>query len=486
MRVYADLKVTLILAVLAFGGLLFLSFGAVSSYWVTNDLGEQLRRRGEFLAENLAAEAARSIAVDDPFERRLRLLLLTHRATIGDVAYAQIVYRGEVVSESVQPKGLPLAPVAEPPVDPVVRRLQRENGQYLDFLRPLPGDRESYVRLGMSLESVQRRSRQVIRMIGGLSILFTGLGVVGAFGLYSLIFKPLDRLMVSIRRVSQGDFTVRADIRGYREVEEIAAAFNQMAKEIMCRTEALHERNAELQRANRAKEEFLAMVGHELKTPLHSIRGYTELLLEGTDGSLTEEQRSDLRSVLAAANHLLALIQNILRFIDSGGERIHLAPAPLGPLLQHAADYVRPMAQAKGIAVSVDAGDMPDVEIDETMVRQVLINLLHNAVKYTKEGEVRLSARVEGDGVYIRVEDTGPGIPPAEHERIFEPFVRIERGEAKESRGMGLGLAVVRRYVQAHGGWVKLSSQEGRGSSFTIFLPRRPLPSIPSPKGALR
>jgi len=482
MRISADLKVTLILAVVAFGGLLFLAFGAVSSYWVTNDLSEQFRRRGEFLAENLASEAAKSIAITDAFERRLRLLLLTHRATIGDVAYAQVIYAGEVISESIQNKELSIKPIAELQFRPTVRRLQHENTEFLDFLRPLPGgDPHSYIRLGMSLESVHRRSGQIVRMIGGLSLFFTGLGVLGAFGLYSIILKPLDRLMVSIRQVSQGAFHVRTDIRGCREIEEIAAAFNQMAEEINRRTEALHERNAELQRANRAKAEFLAMVGHELKAPLHSIRGYCELLLEETDGPLTKGQRTDLQSVLAAGNHLLSLIQNILRFIDSGAERIHLAPAPLGSLLQHAANYVRPMAQAKGIAVSVTAGDMPEVVVDETKVRQVLINLLHNAVKYTKEGYVQLSAWLEEDGAYIRVQDTGPGIPPAEQDAIFEPFVRIERGENKESRGMGLGLAVVHRYVKAHDGWVKLSSEEGHGSSFTIFLPRKEPHAIAAP-----
>ena len=484
MRIRTNLKLTLVLAVLAFGGLLFLAFAAVSTYWVTHDLSEQFHRRGEFLADNLTAEAAQSLAFDDEFERRIRLLLLTRRATIGDVAYAQVVRTGQVVSESVQPEGLELDLIDPDSVRHAVRRWEHGKTEYLDFIRPLAsGGPQSYVRLGLSLESVHRRSAEILRMIGGLSLLFTALGVVGAFALYSVILRPLDRLVASIRQVSQGAYHVRADIRGYREIEEIAAAFNQMAEEIRRRTEDLHARNAELQRANQAKAEFLAMVGHELKAPLHSIRGYCQLLLEEADGPLTKGQRSDLQAVLAAGNHLLALIQNILRFIESGGERLHLAPAPLGSLLQHAANYVRPMAQAKGIAVSVTAGDLPDIVVDETKVKQVLINLLHNAVKYTKEGFVRVSAWLEDDGAYVRVEDTGPGIPPEEQERVFEPFVRIERGETKQTRGMGLGLAVVRRYVQAHGGWVKLSSAEGAGCSFTIFLPRREPDLIAAPAG---
>ncbi|MBO2521258.1 MAG: hypothetical protein CW345_05575 [Firmicutes bacterium] len=474
MRYSADLKVTLVLAVLAFGGLLFLAFAAVSSYWVTHDLSEQFRRRGEVLAENLAAEAAASLAIDNVFERRLRLLLLTSRATIDDVAYAQVVQGGLVISESIQPGGLELPVILNPPARLTVSRWQHQHTEYLDFIRPLPpGAGSGYIRVGLSLESVQRRTRQVLRVIGGLSVLFTGLAVVGVFGLYSIILRPLDRLMESIRQVSQGAFPVSADIRGCREFEEISAAFNHMAREINRRTEALHQRNAELQQANRAKAEFLAMVGHELKAPLHSIRGYCQLLLEEAEGPLTPAQRTDLQAMLAAANHLLALIQNILRFIERGADSVHLSQVDLGALLQHAADYVRPMAQAKGIRVVVSAPGLPRVLVDETKVRQVLINLLHNAVKYTREGCVEVSAWCAEDGTYVRVRDTGPGIPPEEQQRIFEPFVRIERGESKEARGMGLGLAVVQRYVEAHGGWVKLSSAQGRGSTFTLFLPRQ-------------
>ena len=336
MRFSANLKVTLVLAVVAFGGLLFLAFAAVSSYWVTHDLSEQFHRRGEFLSDNLASEAAQSLSIADDFERGIRLLLLTRRATIGDVAYAQVVRGGEVVSESIQPDDLELEVIPKSSLRPSVRHLEHQSMQYLDFVRPLPGGEPgSYARLGLSLESVRQRSKQIVRMIGGLSVLFTGLGVVGAFGLYSIIFKPLDRLMASIRQVSQGAFPANTDIRGCREFEEISAAFNHMAREINRRTEDLHQRNAELQQANRAKTEFLTMVGHELKTPLHSIRGYCQLLLEEADGPISKGQRADLQSMLAAGNHLLSLIQNILRFIESGTDGLHLAPVSLRLLLHH-------------------------------------------------------------------------------------------------------------------------------------------------------
>src|SRR5690606_23565284 len=203
----ADLKVTLILAVVAFGGLLFLAFAAVSSYWVTNDLSEQFRRRGAYLADNLTAEVAQTLTSSDDFEQHLRLLLLTRRATIEDVAYAQVVQDGNILSESVRPEGLTLNLISDLSQRPAVTQWQHENTQYLDFVRRLPGSSgPSYVRLGLSLESIHRRSAQIVRMIGGLSILFTAIGVVGAFALYSIVFRPLERLMQSIRLVSQGEF----------------------------------------------------------------------------------------------------------------------------------------------------------------------------------------------------------------------------------------------------------------------------------------
>src|SRR5690606_13856926 len=222
------------------------------------------------------------------------------------------------------------------------------------------------------------------------------------------------------------------------------------------RTRQLHAVNAELRSANRAKAEFLAMIGHELKTPLHSVRGYCQLLLEELDGPLSPGQRADLEAILAAGNHLLALIDNILKFTASGDDELHRTRFPLPALLEQAANHVRPLAHRRHIDLHVDAGPVGEVWADETKLKQVLINLLHNAVKYSPAGSrVQMVAGTEAGGFWVAVDDAGPGIPAQDRERLFEPFERgSPEAEDRELKGLGLGLAVVRRYVEAHGGSV--------------------------------
>src|SRR5690606_14737023 len=177
-----------------------------------------------------------------------------------------------------------------------------------DLVRVLPGESsQSYVRLGVSLEVVEEKVRKNWAVMLGLTAMFTAIGAALAFGLYSAILKPLERVMASIRRLGAGDLGARVTVQGSQELQELARAFNRMAEEIARRSEELERVNAELRSAYRAKSEFLAMIGHELKTPLHSVRGYCQLLLEGVDGPLTAEQRADIHAVLAAGNHLLSL-----------------------------------------------------------------------------------------------------------------------------------------------------------------------------------
>lgn len=460
----------------AFSGLLSLTLAAVATYRSTMDLREQVVSRGEQLVAELAGQAVRLMAIADPLERELSLNMLTHRLTIGDVLYAQVVRGGRVVTESA------LAPELLPPVErepgslPALRETMTDRHLHLDLVRMLPGESsQSYVRLGVSLEVVQEKVRQNWAVMMGLTVLFTAIGAALAFGLYSAILKPLERVMASIRRLGAGDLGARVTVQGSRELQELARAFNRMAEEIARRNEELQRVNAELSTAYRAKSEFLAMIGHELKTPLHSVRGYCQLLLEGVDGPLTAEQRADIHAVLAAGNHLLSLIDNILNFNASGTDRLHVTAVPLPALLGQAIDHVRPLAQRKGLDIRVDPGDVDTLHGDETKIKQILINLLHNAVKYTPAG--RVSVRVARDPagfVQIAVSDSGPGIPPEQRERIFEPFERLHVNEPGEQKGLGLGLAVVRLYARAHGGDVTVEDAPGGGSCFIVRLPGNP------------
>ena len=468
------MKATFILALVGFSAALSLGLAAVSAYRSAGDLREQLEQRGEGLTAHLAEEALRVLRIEDNLERELSLMLLTHRL-VGEVVYAQVVYNGEVVSESKLHDRIRLERLADPANIPTVRQRDANGLLVMEFLHILPNTGgQSYVRLGLSLAEVQERVKRNLYDMAAMAALFTALGAGVAFGLYSAILKPLEHVMASIRRIQAGDLGARVRVSSYAELTELGEAFNRMAEVIGRRNEELQRVNAELRSASEAKSEFLAMIGHELKTPLHSVRGYCQILLEELDGPLTEEQRSDIEAVLASGNHLLALIDNILHFSASGTELLHVTEVDVADLVRQATDHVRPLAHRKHLALYVSTRTGPPARADATKLKQVLINLLHNAVNYTEKGSVAVLAQPLAQGYRIEVCDTGPGIPESERLRIFEPFERIHRAGREDHKGLGLGLAIARAYVHAHGGRIRVGEAPGGGARFTLFIPREP------------
>ncbi|REJ35811.1 MAG: hypothetical protein DIU82_06670, partial [Bacillota bacterium] len=241
------MKFTFIMAMVAFSGLLSLTLAAVATYRFTTDLREQVVNQGEQLVAELAGEAVRLMGIADPLERELSLNMLTHRITIGDVLYAQVVRGGRVVTQSALAPEL-LFPVESDPASlPALQ--ERLTGRYLhlDLVRMLPGEPSpSYVRLGVSLEVVEEKVRRNWMLMIGLTVIFTAIGAALAFGLYSAILKPLERVMASIRRLGAGDLGARVSIQGSQELQDLARAFNRMAEEIARRNDELQRVNAEL------------------------------------------------------------------------------------------------------------------------------------------------------------------------------------------------------------------------------------------------
>ncbi|MDF1502240.1 PAS domain-containing protein [Roseisolibacter sp. H3M3-2] len=234
--------------------------------------------------------------------------------------------------------------------------------------------------------------------------------------------------------------------------------------------------------ANRAKSEFLGTMSHELRTPLNAIQGYTELLALGVRGPLTEAQRTDLDRVRRANRHLMGLITDILNFarLEAGQVELHVADVEVGPMVADLESLVAPQLAAKGLTFDHDAcapdtpGSPHVVRADPEKLRQVLLNLLTNAIKFTEPGgHVALLCTTDAAAgvVRLRVSDTGRGIPAAQVERIFEPFVQIDRHRTHASQqGVGLGLAISRDLARAMGGDLTVESEEGRGSAFTVTL----------------
>lgn len=228
--------------------------------------------------------------------------------------------------------------------------------------------------------------------------------------------------------------------------------------------------------ASQAKSQFLATMSHELRTPMNAIIGYADLLDAEVAGPLLPEQRSQLQRITASSQHLLQLIDSILTFsrLEAGREVVDRDPVDLGTLVRETAMLIEPMAAAKGLAFHVDVPHSPLTTLtDAGKVRQIVLNLLGNAVKFTDSGvvAVRVAADSYGANALLEVSDTGIGILPEQRERIFDPFAQVEQAPSRRVGGTGLGLSVTRHLARLLGGDVVLHSEIGRGSTFSVRLP---------------
>jgi len=241
---------------------------------------------------------------------------------------------------------------------------------------------------------------------------------------------------------------------------------------------ALAQAQAELVEARRLKTEFVNMVSHELRAPLNYIVGFSELMVNSPEvyGAQPWPPRlhQDLSEIYRSSSHLSKLIDDILELAQIEAHRLilkrdHVDPATVA---REAADIVRPWQQRKGLTLveHYEAG-LPPLYLDRTRIRQVVLNLLNNAVRFTEGGTISLSVHRERDEVLVSVTDTGPGIPEDKLLRIFEEFVRLEASGSRPSEGTGLGLAISRRLVEMHGGRIWATSTVGRGSTFHVSLP---------------
>jgi signal transduction histidine kinase len=241
--------------------------------------------------------------------------------------------------------------------------------------------------------------------------------------------------------------------------------------------EEVKSKTTELEAASRHKSQFLASVSHELRTPLNAIIGFSEVLLDPSL-EVSEDKRSRfLTHILNSGKHLLGLINEILDLskVEAGRLELEIEPAALSDILEAAENTMRPLAAKKAIDLRVEKDKrIPRVPMDASRVRQVVLNLVGNAVKFTlKGGEVWVRAETVNEGVRVEVGDTGPGIPIEDQERIFLEFEQARIGNAgSKPEGTGLGLALAKKFVEMHGGKIWVESEVGKGSRFYFTLPR--------------
>ena len=266
--------------------------------------------------------------------------------------------------------------------------------------------------------------------------------------------------------------------RLYQELKRFSRELEDRVREA---THDLEERNLrlqwqsqELEKAYRLKSEFLANMSHELRTPINALIGYTALMLDRIYGDLTTKQEEGLHRIQVSSQHLLALINDILDLatIEAGKMPVHLERVSLNDVVQEVGAQMEPMVKRKGLEFNVQLPSDPVyMETDRTKVKQIVLNLISNAVKFTARGSVSISARVDGAEVRIAVSDTGIGIRPQDLEVIFEEFRQVDQSRTREYGGTGLGLSITRKLIALLGGDIAVASQYGRGSTFTVILP---------------
>ncbi|HUG41527.1 MAG TPA: ATP-binding protein [Longimicrobiales bacterium] len=234
--------------------------------------------------------------------------------------------------------------------------------------------------------------------------------------------------------------------------------------------------------ADAAKANFLAVMSHEFRTPLSAILGYADILTAEVHGQLNPKQAGHLDRVKASVRHLSHLVDEILSYasMEAGREKVRLEGTDIGELARDVAGIMEPIAEASGLQFRLLAPDGAiQVRTDPSKVRQILINLVSNAIKYTPEGLVEIELRRDATGILCIVTDTGPGIAREHLENVFEPFWQVDRGDARRITGTGLGLAVARRLARLLGGDVRVRSRVGEGSVFTLELPLEVGPATP-------
>jgi signal transduction histidine kinase len=277
-----------------------------------------------------------------------------------------------------------------------------------------------------------------------------------------------------MHEIASGDFSRHVTVGNRDELGTLAANLNRMNDELG----RLYE---QLETANRHKSEFLANMSHELRTPLNAVIGFSDVLLEHTFGELNDKQEQYIGIILTSGRHLLSLINDILDLskIEAGRMELELTQFDVEMAVDNTVTLVRDRAARHELTLAVEvAPGLPPVVGDERKIKQILLNLLSNAVKFTPDGGrigVR-AGRVEGGGVEVAVSDTGIGIAPEDQAAIFEEFRQVGTDVMRKREGTGLGLALTKRFVELHGGQLRVESEPGKGSTFTFTLPERPWP----------
>jgi signal transduction histidine kinase len=306
------------------------------------------------------------------------------------------------------------------------------------------------------------------RAVMAFSLLSIVLALLLGYSISSSIVRPVQQMEARMAEIAAGDFSKRVEVPNHDELGALAAGLNRMSAEV-------GRLYGELEAASQHKSEFLANMSHELRTPLNAVIGFSEVLREKMFGELNDKQLEYVQDIHASGRHLLSLINDILDLskIEAGKVELELSQFDLPNTIDGTLTLVRERAARHGLEMGLSLDDrLGAVVADERKVRQILLNLLSNAVKFTADGgRIDVGAGLRDGAVEISVSDTGVGIAPEDQDAIFEEFRQVGGDHAGKREGTGLGLTLARKFVELHGGRIRVESAVGKGSTFTFTLP---------------
>jgi len=344
-------------------------------------------------------------------------------------------------------------------------------------------------------EQIQTTTMALIFGLAGFLIL-VGLALF-AFINRSVI-NPLGVFTKTVREIGPENLSLRVNIRSEDELGTLAGSFNRLAEDLEKshgalkkahneleqkveeRTKELAETNKQLVETSKHKSQFLANMSHELRTPLNSIIGYTKLMLDGLEGAINEEQQKDLQTVYTNSKHLLELINGLLDLsrIEAGKTVLSYGTFTISDLLSEVIPAIEQLAREKGLTLTYSvAPDIDNLYADKAKTKQVLINILGNAIKFTNEGSVKLNVVETDKDFAFSVTDTGIGIKEEDLGVIFDSFQQVGPAQIAGYEGTGLGLAISKQFIEMQGGRIWAESELGKGSTFTFTLPRKKVAS---------
>jgi signal transduction histidine kinase len=333
-------------------------------------------------------------------------------------------------------------------------------------------------------ESFAAANRRSLLVMAGFAALAIVLALLFGFVISWSFILPVQEAHGFLRQVAAGNFGVTVRVANRDEFGGLAENMNRMSRELQRLDEQQKRAAAELQSLNerlgaasRALSEFLASMSHELRTPLNAILGFTELILDDLYGEVPPALREPIADVQTNASHLLRLINDVLDLskIEAGRMELVAADYAVADVLETVRASLRSLAAEKGLDFVVSAPpDLPLAHGDGKRITQCLLNLAGNAIKFTKEGQVAIAAEVlQGDTLRYCVSDTGIGIPADQLDNVFAEFRQVDATIAHEYGGTGLGLSITKKFVELHGGRIRVESKPGKGSTFSIEVPLR-------------